>query len=537
MSRGERWIAAARSARGDPRAQRESRDPDDVAGFLEDAAHYPGGHAPAVSFPETEAAVATLLRAAPRVLAVGTQTSLTGGATPFGDTVLSTRRMNGTSAWARDAVVVGPGVVLSDLEQELKARGLYYPPLPTYDGATVGGTVATNAAGAATFKYGTTRDWVTAITVVLAAGDVLDLRRGEVIASDEGHFEIIGTSGVTYRVDVPQYRMPEVPKISAGYYARPAMDLIDLFIGSEGTLGVVTAVELRLVSERPAWFVALVPVDDDAAAVRLVAELRVASAETWRTRDPAGVDVAAIEYMDARCLELLREDGTDARLHVGLPRDMRAAVLLQAELPPATTEAEAYEQLARGADHSRETPLTRLCRILDRHGVLDTTIAALPGDLGKRGTLFALREAVPVAVNQRVGIAQRTVDPAISKSGGDVIVPFGRLEEALAGYRSILEGHHLDHAIWGHISDGNVHPNVIPRVSHDVQRARAAQLAIGRLAIDLGGAPMSEHGTGRNPVKKELLRLLYGEDGIAAMRRVKRTLDPRGVLAPGIMFD
>src|SRR6185436_951751 len=105
----------------------------------------------------------------------------------------------------------------------------------------------TNAAGAATFKYGTTRDWVEALTVVLASGDVLDIERGQVRADASGGFDV-DLSSRSVHVMVPRYRMPALPKLSAGYFAAPEMDLIDLFIGSEGTLGVVTAATLRVLS-------------------------------------------------------------------------------------------------------------------------------------------------------------------------------------------------------------------------------------------------------------------------------------------------
>jgi D-lactate dehydrogenase (cytochrome) len=139
-------------------------------------------------------------------------------------------------------------------------------------------------------------------------------------------------------------------------------------------------------------------------------------------------------------------------------------------------------------------------------------------------------------VNRRVATAQRTIDPTLAKSGGDVVVPPDRLAELLATARSTLRELDLDHAIWGHLSDGNLHPNVLPRRPEDGARASAAQLAIGAAAIALGGSPLSEHGVGRSPVKQALLRQLYGDDGIAAMRRAKAALDPDCVLAPGVIF-
>ena len=133
-----------------------------------------------------------------------------------------------------------------------------------------------NAAGAATFKYGSTRDWVRTLTVVLATGEVLDIARGDVQAHRDGYFEIEAARG-TIRVPAPVYEMPRVPKCSAGYFAKPRMDLIDLFIGSEGTLGVITTVTFRLLPHPPVIGWALVPLSGDAEALALVAELRAVS--------------------------------------------------------------------------------------------------------------------------------------------------------------------------------------------------------------------------------------------------------------------
>src|SRR5204863_3202222 len=155
--------------------------------------------------------------------------SLTGGATPRGDVVVSTSRLNRILDIGTNRVRVEAGVTLADLDAALAKAGGYYPPAPTFTGAFVGGTVATNAAGAATFKYGTTREWVLGLTVVLPGGDVLDIERGAARAGSDATLQIV-LPDRTIAVPVPQYRMPQVPKCSAGYYAAPDMDMIDLFI-------------------------------------------------------------------------------------------------------------------------------------------------------------------------------------------------------------------------------------------------------------------------------------------------------------------
>ncbi len=533
----------ARAARGDadldPVDDREQLQP-----FLEDAAHVPGGHAVAMFTPRSEQGVARLLTTSARVLPIGAQSSLTGGATPRGDVLLSTAHLRTREDIGADRLRVGAGVTLADIDAHLRARGALYPPRPTWQGATIGGAIATNAAGAATFKYGTTRQWIEALTVVLASGDVLDIRRGETVASRDGWFEMVLARG-TVRVPVPTYTMPDVPKVSAGYFAAPGMDLIDLFIGAEGTLGVVTDATLRVLDSRPATCLAFVTFRQREPALAFVARVRQHSEQTWLCDDPDGLDVSAIEHMDRRSLDLVREDGVAARLGITLDPEAAIGLLIALDLPAGSTSADAYAAFGSAVDGDPvplATPggmggLSRFADMLHEYDVLGDTLVAAPGDTAGTERLLALREAVPVAVNQRVGRAQRDVDPRIEKTAADVIVPFSRVGEMLALYDATLAARGLDGAIWGHISDGNVHPNVIPRSFADVVAGREAVLAFGRAAIRMGGSPLAEHGVGRSATKQQLLRDLYGEAGIEQMRAVKQALDPKGVLASGVIFS
>ncbi len=491
------------------------RDPAVVSSFLSDAAHVPGGFAAGVATPRSEAEVAALVAGADCVLPVGAQSSLTGGATPRGEVVLSTRALTAIGAPDGYRVRVGAGVPLAALQRALTTHGLYYPPVPTYDGAFVGGTIATNAAGAATFKYGSTRSWVEALTVVLANGDVLDIGRGDVLASPDGGFEVVFTSGHVACVPAPTYTMPDVAKLSAGYFARPGMDLIDLFIGSEGTLAVIVDAVLRMVP-RPRVLAALVTCASDAQAIAVTGALRE-SAMAAR-QGSAGLDASAIEYMDDRALRTVPDEAF-ARAHVPRPPAGSALLLIQIEVGP-----------------DEDADVERLQALLVSSGVIGDPIVAPAGD--DRGTerLFALREAVPASVNARVASAKAAVHPDIEKTAADPVVPFARLADSLALYRAAFERRGLDYAIWGHASDGNLHPNLIPRSLEDVERGRDAILEIARGVIAMGGAPLAEHGVGRSALKQRQLVELYGAAGVEQMRAVKRALDPAGTLAPGVLF-
>jgi D-lactate dehydrogenase (cytochrome) len=526
----------ARKPQGDARPVRIERDPDVVGAHLQDAGQFPGGHAPAVAAPVSEAQVAESLRQHSAVLPVGAQSSLTGGATPMGDLLLSTSRLNLIESIGSDRVRVQAGVTIAELDRALEAAGRSYPPAPTFAGAFVGGTIATNAAGAATFKYGSTRQWVEGITVVLPTGDVLDIERGATRAHADGYFELHLSDGQV-RVPVPRYRMPEVAKLSAGYFAAPEMDLIDLFIGSEGTLGVVTAATLRILPVRSPTCLAFVPLATRTAALDLVRGLRDSAKQAWHTGNKRGVDVRAIEHVDRRCLALIAEDGIDRANGITVPDGSEMALLVALELAEGTRGEHVFDEIGRARDPKPpDTPLVRFCTMVAAAGAFDEVAIAVPGDRARAAQLVAVREAVPAAVNQRVSLAKQNVDRRIEKTAADMIAPFDRLEDLLALYDREFSRRGLDVAVWGHISDGNVHPNVIPRSYADVEAGRDAILNCGREVLRLGGAPLAEHGVGRNPVKQELLRMMYGDDGIEDMRRVKRAIDPHGKLGRGVIF-
>lgn len=526
----------ARAARGPASALALDRSPESISAHLEDAAHFPGGFAESFARPASEKEVAALLMASTVVLPIGAQSSLTGGATPHGGVILSTERFAAIEEVDAEHVRAGAGVALTMLQDALARAHRWYPPVPTFTGACVGGVIATNAAGASTFKYGATRQWVDGITLVLACGCVIDLTRGEHVGGRATGWTIACEHGERH-LTPGAWRMPDVAKCSAGYFAADEMDLIDLFIGSEGTLGVITSAVLRTLPEQPSLAMALITTTSEAAALALTTDLRDASQQTWRSGDAAGIDVSAIEHMDRRCIDIVRDDGADRRNGIALAADSSVVLFVHLELPRGASAESLFDEVARALGPDRiDTPMARLCRLLDRHGVLDRTELAMPGDKPRLDQFLALREAAPTGVNRRVGDAKRDIDARIEKTAADMIVPFGRLAEMMRIYRDGYQRRGLDFAIWGHISDGNLHPNVLPRTYADVTAGKEAILEFGRAAARLGGCPLAEHGVGRNAVKQQLLLQMYGPEGIAGMRAIKQVLDPAGILAPGVLF-
>jgi D-lactate dehydrogenase (cytochrome) len=333
------------------------------------------------------------------------------------------------------------------------------------------------------------------------------------------------------------YRLPDVPKCAAGYFGATELDLIDLFIGSEGTLGVIVDATLRVVQARPTLALALVPVRAEPVALSLVGDLRALSRATWQSGDRQGIDVAAIEHLDRRCLDILREDGADTKHHITIPAGAGLVLIVQVELAPGTTSEQAFEDVAAAFAAADGGPaLGRFCRLLRQYDLFEQTELAMPGDERRAAQFLAFREAAPTGTNRRVGDVKRAVDARIEKTAADMIVPFERFADMMTIYRAGYERRGLDYAIWGHISDGNVHPNVIPRSFADVEAGRDAILEFGREVTRLGGSPLAEHGVGRSAIKQALLRALYGDGAIDEMRAIKRAFDPEWKLSPGVLF-
>jgi D-lactate dehydrogenase (cytochrome) len=522
-------------------------DPDLVAGYLEDASGMTGGRAAGVVRVRDEREAAAVVRATARdgvtLLAQGARSSLTGGGVPRGDLVLTFEGCDDVRAVRADGrgggtAVAGPGIPLEELQRRVRAEGLDYPPIPTHRQASLGGTTSTNAGGPATFKYGVTRDWIRRVRGILACGDVVDVTRGDVVVPAGECATLVLSDGREVAVPVPSaYRTPPLKKVSTGYYVADETDLVDLIVGSEGTLLVLTEITVDLTACPAGELTGLLFCADEHEALEVTGALREAALGARETGDPLGPDIRAIEFMDRHCLRLIRERGVLADLRLDLPEDVNAVVFFELEMAEPVDVETGTDLLARHLDGEAlpDGPLARLLRVLGRHVDLDAMDLAFPGDDSRRRRFVALREAAPESVNELMA-SRRAAGGAVRKIGGDAIVPFESLEEALAAYHDAFDRRGVAHAIWGHVSDGNVHPNAMPETPAEAARAEAAQREVARIARELGGSPLSEHGVGRSPLKQSLLLDFFGPRAIDEMRAVKRAFDPAWRLAPGVLF-
>ena len=472
-------------------------NPDEIESFLADASFIREGHADRVLLPESIAEISEILASANRervpVTISGAGTGTVGGRVAFGGIVLATDKLNRIKQIVHEDhggfAVVEPGVVLADLQRAVDQQGLLYPPDPTERGCFVGGNVATNASGARTFKYGPTRNYIRRLKVVLASGEVLDLPRGEVRADARGRIRL----GKAIEVTLPHYRMPATRKNATGYFVAPEMDAVDLFIGSEGTLGVIGEVEVKLLPKPEGLLSGVVFFADESDVLALVREVR------------ATVDARAVEFFDRESLRFLREK------YPTIPDEAVAAIFFEQETTAATEDAVLNQWLA----------------LLDQHHALaDSWFATNEQDQAK---LREFRHQLPVLMNEWFAhYRQRKVSTDMSVPD-DAFVGLFRL------YKDTLHSSGLRYTIFGHIGDNHVHVNILPRDEAEGARARELYVQFLKYAASVGGTLSAEHGVGK--LKRDYLRLFYSDEQLREMATLKLTLDPNGILGRGNIFS
>jgi FAD/FMN-containing dehydrogenase len=435
---------------------------------LEDASGFQG-EADRMVTPASEQELLETIGAASRdgvpITIVGARSGLTGGCVPqSGGWAVSLEKFRRLEICPGRAVV-GAGVSLDALQVEVARSGQFYAPDPTERTASIGGTIATNASGSRSFRYGSTRRHILGLRVALIAGRVLNVRRGDKVD-----------------FDLPELPLPATTKNTAGYPLAPGMDWIDLFTGSEGTLGIVMEAELQLLPVPADVIAGIVFLISDGAAVDVV--------DAWR-RIPG---LRMIEYFDANSLDFLRPHYPE------IPSRAAAALLIEQE----------DGDIDFWADHAPE----------------DSWFAASDQD---RERFRQFRHALPELVNDTM---RRR---GFMKLGSDYAVPLARNHEMLAFYHAELKQQALEYVIFGHIGDAHVHVNILPKSPAEFETGQRLMLHFARHAVELGGTVSAEHGLGKR--KAHLLALQYTAAQIESMQEVKRRLDPQWLLNRGNLFD
>ncbi|HEV7701782.1 MAG TPA: FAD-binding oxidoreductase [Pyrinomonadaceae bacterium] len=498
--------------------------PDEIQDYLKDTSNMPGGHAERLVMPssieEVQAVMHDANAAKIPVTISGARTGTVGGAIPFGGWVISLEKLNKINSVDRKSMtmIVEPGATLDEVKKAADAEGLLYPPDPTEWSCQIGGTIATNASGARSFKYGSTRRWVDRLKVVLADGDILDLKRGEVFSND-GLIRAKTASGREINTKVPTYERPDVTKNVSGYYSALPVDAIDVFIGSEGTLGVIVEAQLKLAERPEGTFSGVVFFERREDLVNFVDSARELSRErTTPSSSKAGmpprlrkegspvIDASLLEYFDDNSLKFIAERFPES------PVDIAGAVYFEQQ-----TSAESEDMVFAAWNE-----------LLEKHDA-DLERSWFTTTEQDKEKMRAFRHALPLAANERY------TRSGFRKVSTDMAVPVDGFRGLLKFYEDTCGASGIDHIMFGHIGDCHLHLNLFPKNEDEATRARHIYGRCVAQAVMLGGCISAEHGTGK--LKRKYLAAMMGERYLNEMSELKRAFDPNGILGRGNMFD
>ncbi|MDQ0220374.1 glycolate oxidase subunit GlcD [Peribacillus cavernae] len=388
----------------------------------------------------------------------GSGTNLCGGTCPTeGGIVLLFKHLNKILEIDEEnlTVTLQPGVITFDLIQAVEAKGLFYPPDPgSMKISTMGGNINENSGGLRGLKYGVTRDYVMALEIVLANGDII--RTGGKLAKDV-----------------------------AGY------DFTRLFVGSEGTLGIITEATLKLI-----------PIPETKKTMLALYQSLEAAAKSVSKIIASKIIPATLEFIDQPTLEVI-----EAYAQIGLPTDVKAVLLIEQDGPPEIVERD----------------MLKMEEICKQEQAVSVQVAKSEEEAE------ALRTARRTALSALARLSPTTILE-------DATVPRSEISKMVNAINDIAEKYNLKICTFGHAGDGNLHPTcpTDARNHEEMERVEQAFAEIFEKAIELGGTITGEHGVG--VMKAPYLEWKLGREGIAAMKAVKTALDPNNVMNPGKVF-
>jgi len=457
-----------------------NQDQEVIVGYLSDASNTTG-HADGLLRPSCAAEVSEIMKHCQQhqipLTVTAQRTSTTGGPVPYGGWLLSTERMK----TIHSNTEVDGGVILGDYQRVLEAKGLLFPPDPTSrNECSVGAAIACNASGARTFRYGATRPWVEAVEVVFPNGDIQTISRETPIPADWPSV----------------HWTPPSVKTAAGY--EPTDNLLDLMIGQEGTLGIITKAWLTVI-DAPVEVLGLIvffPSLKD--CLDFVAIAKEGAQRPNRMAEPDALNPRAIEFFDHHAMALIRK---------------------RVDSIPATATCGLFMEIEHEGDPNLEQWFEKL---EDCQALVDDIIVAENEE--EREKLYAVRHAIPAGVNEIV------IANGMPKVGTDFSVPDDGLWHIMEAYESVP----MEHILFGHIGDNHLHLNLLPSSEEELLFAKEIYRELALMAVSLGGTVSAEHGIGK--IKRDLLADMLGDYVINSFRQLKRRLDPNWVLGRGILF-
>ncbi len=491
-------------------------------------------------FPRSEAEIASILsflrKNNLRTCISAARTGIVGSCVPSGDSVLSTEKMKDIIGFGIDEdkgkyfIRTEPGITLKEIDDILNKKELdqipeltsnatqkfmaskksyFYPVDPTEMSATIGGTVATNASGANTLKYGPTREWIKGLRVMLSSGEILDIQRGECFSSEEGKFIINKSNGQKLQFKIPNYIFNTSVKNAAGIYSKPNMDLIDLFIGSEGILGIITQIDIWIIEKRSlvSNILFFKSEEDSITFVELLRENEIISPEF-------------IEFFSGEALDLLKKVQSKDPSSMKVPK-----IPIEAKTAIFFDFTYSEESLDKIFDELRS--IAENCNSDLSNG--------WSGYENQDLTRFKhFRHILPEIINAIIAERKQQF-PQLHKLGTDMSVPENSFRKMMKFYHNGLQSANLEYVIFGHIGDNHVHVNILPQNMEELRLGEKIYEKFAIKAVKYGGSISGEHGIGK--IKREYLKIMYNQKELEEMRLLKRVLDPSLILNCGNIVE
>ncbi|MBL7019050.1 MAG: FAD-binding oxidoreductase [Nitrospinaceae bacterium] len=463
--------------------------PEFIAPYLRDASNFSGGNAEEVVIPETPDELIAFLKNETRKITIsGAGTGLTASRIPSEGVIVSLERFNKVVQAEEGRIQVGPAVTLNELQNFLLPTGWFYPPNPTETWASLGGTLATNASGSRSYKYGVTRDYVEEVELVLVDGRKTILKRGLTISAP---LKFEDDSQISFP-DI-SYQSPKC-KNAAGYFVHPGMDWLDLFIGSDGTLGIFTKIVLRLVPA-PADFVSgILFFEEERSCWELIPKIKSFKGQK--------IDPCSLEYFDRNALERLKSR------HQNIPSHSRAALFFE-------------QDVAQLKDY--DLVMENWYEFLSEENILldDSWFAQDAMDIQK---FHDFRHDIPIIINEENSRAGRV------KLGTDMAVPDNQFMPMMEFYQETLRISGLDHVMFGHLGDNHLHINLLPEASQRNEAMQVYDQMVDQI-LKWQGTVSAEHGIGK--IKKNYFAKMVGPEGLKDLIKIKDCLDPDKRLGVG----
>ena len=503
------------------------RDEGVISRYIGDESRIIWGSADAVYYPRDETQVSRVIvkanRNGWRVTVSGGGTGLTGSRVPLGGIVMSMEYMMSVSKEAPGEetrfsyggmeyklkyyfseddglyhVVAPVGMTVEAFIEFLSNLGLVYPPNPTEKTAFLGGNLGTHASGKWTFKFGLLRNYVHRLRIVLPDGGAIELRRGDYTVD---RYLDIETEKGRVSVEIPLLNTPKVKKSSAWPNISIGMDLIDLFVGMEGILGVYTEVEYALPRASPSLYSIFSVFKDESSLVEAVRELR---------KYAKNYDVWAVEYMDYRCINFIRE-----RLGRDFPVGDDGGIL--------------YIDVG-GDDETIFENLSNINELLESNSSVETYASDDPRWVKEA---MHIRHLIPESVNNFISLHHT------HRVASDASFPDDQLKRVLDLYRKVGDSSGINYLIYGHIGDSHLHFNFLPKNRDELRESLVLLTSMLKKIVSWGGCVTAEHGFGKKIVLDEdgdsypLVYLQYGDKGLEKIRSAKEAMDPKLLLNVG----